>query len=153
MQVRELMTQNPAYCTPDAPLKAVAQMMVDFDCGAIPVVERRASTRVVGMVTDRDMVCRTVAQGKNPLTQSAQDIMSSPVVTVLPDASVEECCTVMERYQVRRIPVVDEQGNLRGIVSQADLARAAPQDVTAEVVREVSRPAEAPSRVPAAQPG
>jgi CBS domain-containing protein len=121
-------------------LGEVARMMVDYDCGAIPVVESANSMRPVGMVTDRDIVCRAVAQGHNPVGMSARDVMSSPVVSVTPDMSVEACCDVMEANMVRRVPVIDDRGMCVGIVAQADVALNASGQTTAEVVREVSQP-------------
>lgn len=128
------------------PLRDVARLMVDFDCGEIPVVDRQAK-RPIGVVTDRDITCRAVANGRNPLDLSAKDCMTSPVVTVTPDTSVEECCRTMEEHQIRRVPVIDEAGSCCGIVSQADLALRTDAEHTAEVVKEVSR-----HQTPPAQP-
>lgn len=147
MQVRELMTDNPACCTPDTPLPEVARQMVEHDCGEIPVIDNPNTRRPVGVVTDRDITCRTVAEGKNPLEMTAKDCMSTPVVTVTPDTSVDDCCKTMEDNQVRRLPVVDEAGGCCGMVSQADIARQAPEQETAAVVKDVSRPTQASSRV------
>jgi len=146
MQVKDIMTRDPACCTPDANLQEVARLMVECDCGEIPVVENRQSMKPVGVVTDRDICCRTVAEGKNPLEMTAGDCMSSPCVTVKPEMSVEDCCQVMEENQIRRVLVVDENGACCGIVAQADIARHAPKQETAEVVKEVSRAAGISSR-------
>ena len=145
MQAKDIMTPEPACCTPDTPLPEVAQMMVEHDCGEIPVIEG-GSKRPVGVVTDRDITCRTVAQGKDPMHLTAKDCMSAPVVTVTPETDVDECCHVMEENQIRRVPVVDERGGCCGMVSQADIARGAPEQKTAEVVRDVSQPTDLPSR-------
>jgi CBS domain-containing protein len=140
MQVKEVMTANPACCTPDTPLPAVAKLMVANDCGEIPVVENKESNIPVGVVTDRDIVCRTVAKDKNPLELTAADCMSTSIVTVTPDTPVEECCRIMEEKQIRRVPVVDANGACCGIVALADLARQAKSGVAGEVVKEVSEP-------------
>jgi CBS domain-containing protein len=140
MQVRDIMTQDPACCTPETDLQAVARMMVDNDCGEIPVVHGK-DKRPIGVITDRDIACRTVAQGKNPLNMKARECMSSPVLTVTPQMSIEDCCKLMEEKQLRRVPVVDDQGRCCGIVAQADIARQAPQKQTAEVVKDISKPA------------
>ncbi len=140
MQVRDIMTENVARCTPDTRLSNVAQMMVDYDCGAIPVVESTSNLRPVGMVTDRDIVCRAVARGNNPVEMSARDVMSSPVIAATPDMSIEAAGNLMASNQIRRLPVVDERGACVGIVAQADMALNAPSQETAEVVREVSQP-------------
>ena len=140
MQVKEVMTANPACCTPDTPLPEVAKMMVDNDCGEIPVVENQESKIPVGVITDRDIVCRAVAKNKNPLDLTAADCMTKPIVTVTPDTTVEDCCRMMEEKQIRRVPVVDADGVCCGIVALADLARQARSGVAGEVVKEVSEP-------------
>jgi CBS domain-containing protein len=139
MKVSEIMTKNPAVCEPETSLQEVARLMVQHDCGEIPAVDSRRTMRPVGVVTDRDIVVRCVAEGKNPLDADAGDVMSSPVVTVTPDMDVDEVGDLMEEHQVRRIPVVDEAGAICGIVAQADIARHAHPREVAEVVREVSR--------------
>jgi CBS domain-containing protein len=139
MKVSDVMTKDPACCTPETPLRDVARLMVECDCGEIPVVDSKRTLRPVGVVTDRDIVVRCVATGRNPLEAEAEDCMSSPVVTVTPDADLEDGSDLMEKHQLRRIPVVDEAGALCGIVAQADIARHAPPREVAEVVREVSR--------------
>jgi CBS domain-containing protein len=122
-------------------------MMEENDCGCIPVVSREHSTEVVGVVTDRDIVMRTIAQGKDPMEMTAEQVMSRPVVTARPGESVHDCCVRMEEKQVRRIPVVDASGDCCGIVAQADIATRSSQDEAGEVVREVSRQTGEPSRV------
>src|SRR5262245_61723205 len=146
MQVREIMSNHLVCCTPDTPLADVARLMVENDCGQIPVVGPD-DRRPVGVVTDRDIACRAVAQGRNPLNLTARDCMSSPVVTVSADAGVNECCETMARQQVRRLPVIDENGECCGMVAQADIARVTSENVAGHVVREVSRETTAPSRV------
>jgi CBS domain-containing protein len=138
MQVQEIQTSNPACCAPDTNLGQVAQMMVQNNCGSIPVVDGQGSMKPVGIVTDRDITCRTVAEGKNPLDMTAGDCMTSPAVTVKLGTSVDDCCKVMEDNQIRRILVVDGDGSCCGIVAQADIARSASEEETAEVVREIS---------------
>jgi CBS domain-containing protein len=145
MQVKEVMTADPACCTPDTPLAEVARMMVDNDCGEIPVVENEDSKIPLGVVTDRDIVCRTVAKDINPLDQTAADCMSTPIVTVTPGTTMEECCRIMEEQQIRRVPVVDAEGACCGIVALADLARQTRREVAAEVVKEVSEPGKSSS--------
>src|SRR5439155_20461807 len=86
MKVREIMTPEPATCTPQTSLQDVAKLMVEHDCGAIPVVDQQG--KPIGIVTDRDIVCRTVAAAKNPLQEAAEQCMSSPVATVSEESSV-----------------------------------------------------------------
>lgn len=144
MRVNEIMTHNPAVCPPEAGLREVARLMVRFDCGLIPVIGH-GSRKPVGVVTDRDIACRTVAQGMNPLEMNAREIMTSPCVTVFHLERVEDCVRKMEECRIRRMPVVDEEGGIVGIVSQADLARYAGEGRTAELVEEVSEPQESPA--------
>jgi len=137
-RVRDVMSEQPACCGPDAPLREVAEMMVTNDCGEIPICDQ--ARRPIGVVTDRDIVCRLLAKGHDPLKAIAGDCMSRPVITGAPEMTIEDCAQLMERHQVRRIPVVDEAGVLCGMVSQADLARRAPQLTAAEVLEQVSEP-------------
>src|SRR6266436_5835779 len=150
MQAKDMMTTDPACCTADTALPGVARMMVDQDCGEIPVVENTSSKVPIGVVTDRDIVCRTVANGLNPLDLTAADCMSKPIVTVTPDISLEECCRIMEEKLIRRVPVVNERGSCCGIVSLADVALQTRERIAGEVVKEVSEPAPSASAASAA---
>lgn len=117
--------------------------MADHDCGEIPVVDDGGGP--VGVVTDRDIACRGMAQGKAADTRVAE-VMSSSAVTVTPETSLDDCRKTLEDNQIRRVPVVDESGSCCGMVSQADIARNASEHDTAQVVRDVSRPTEESSR-------
>ena len=143
MQVRDIMTDKPACCAPDDTVKDAARLMVENDCGEIPVVD--ASGAPLGVVTDRDIACRCVAEGKS-LDTPVSEVMSAPAVTVTPETSVDDCCATMEENQIRRVPVVDEGGKCCGMVSQADIARSADEEETSELVRNVSEPSREPSR-------
>ena len=107
---RDVMTQDPACCLPGTTLDQVAKMMVENNCGEIPIVDR--SNHPIGVVTDRDIVCRVVAEGRNPTGQTADSCMTRPVVTVPTDAPLDEVIATMEDYQIRRVPVIDEGGCL-----------------------------------------
>lgn len=122
MQVLDIMTKSPAVCTVDSLITEVARMMADHDCGAIPVVESRENPRPVGIVTDRDIVIRLVAEGKNPIDAVAEDAMTGNIATVRGETSLAECAEIMERNQVRRVPVLSSDGKIIGIVAQADVA-------------------------------
>ena len=139
MRIQEVMTSTPACCTPDTGLREVAQMMVEHDCGQIPLVRSTSDPKVLGVVTDRDIVSRLVALGRNPLDLRADACMSQPVITVSTDDSLEDCIRLMELHRIRRVPVVDGDGLMRGIVSQADIAQHVPHASTGELVKEVSR--------------
>lgn len=145
MQVNEIMTTDPACCRPETSLQEVGKMMIDHDCGEIPVVENRESNLPIGVITDRDIVCRTVARGLNPLDLTVAECMSTPCVTVTPDMSVEECSKIMEENKIRRVPVVNAAGSCCGIVALADIALHARRNVAAEVVKEVSESSSAAS--------
>lgn len=135
-----VMTPNPAVCTPETPIREVAQMMSRNDCGEIPVVESEHNATPVGVVTDRDITVRIVAEGRDMASARASDAMSSPVTTVRESASIQDVCALMEREQIRRMVVVDDAGKISGIVAQADIARSGRDEETAELVREVSEP-------------
>lgn len=141
MTAKDLMTSNPACCTMETPLPDVARMMLQCDCGEIPVVERDDVKRPIGVVTDRDIVCRAVAKGRNPMTMNAGDVMSSPAVTARQGDQLDAIRRMMETHQIRRIPIVDEGGGICGIVSLADIARHDTQKQAGEVVKGISTPA------------
>lgn len=145
MQVKDMMTKDPMCCTSDTPLPEVARMMVDRDCGEIPVVDNHSSKQPVGVVTDRDIVCRTIANDLNPLHLTAADCMSKPIVTVKPEMSLEECCKIMEEKLIRRVPVVDDRGTCVGMLAVADVALHTGKNVAGHIVREVSEPTSAAS--------
>src|SRR5688500_6401904 len=145
MKVKDVMTADPACCISETALQEVAQMMVDHDCGEIPVVDDKETRLPIGVITDRDIVCRTLARGINPLDLTVADCMTKPCVTVMPDMSVEECSRIMEENKIRRVPVVDAAGCCCGIVALADIALYAKRSVAAEVVKEVSEPTSAAS--------
>ncbi len=140
MNVKDVMTPDPACCTADTSLQEVAKLMVDHDCGEIPIVESKGTKKPIGVITDRDIVIRSVAKGNNPLDLTAADCMSKPCVTVTPEMSIEECGNILEANKIRRVPVVDQAGDVCGIIAVADIALRAGGTVTSEVVKEVSEP-------------
>ena len=147
MQVKEIMTKNPACCTPDSTLQEVAQMMVEHDCGCIPVVDSHLGMKPIGTITDRDITVRSFATGKNPLKLKASDIMTTDIVTIKPTASVQECSNVMKENDIRRVLVVDENGKCYGIVAQADVAQYGPNpNLISEVVHDISESAPSPNQ-------
>jgi CBS domain-containing protein len=138
MELDTVMTANPATCRADTPLRQVATMMLENDCGMIPVVDDGGAP--LGVVTDRDIAVRAVAAGKDTAHCKASDYMTTPVRSVPMDTSLADVCAAMESAQVRRMPVVDADGRLCGVVAQADIALNGNPKHTAEVVREVSKP-------------
>lgn len=141
MEVRKIMTKNPACCTPDSTLEEVAHMMEMYDCGCIPVVGDHKTGQPVGTITDRDIAIRSLAENKNPLEMKASDIMTTDIATVAPETTVEQCRDEMENRQIRRILVVDKSGKCVGIVAQADLVgQESNAQQTAEFMHDVSQP-------------
>ncbi|MEX0745608.1 MAG: CBS domain-containing protein [Phycisphaeraceae bacterium] len=143
MLASELMSSSVQCCTPTTSVKDVARLMKEHDVGSIPVVESDARRKLIGVITDRDIVVRLVAEAMNPLECDAEDAMTGTTFSVQTSASEEEVCRVMEEHQVRRVPVVDAEDNCVGIISQADIARRASEHETAELLKDVSRPNQA----------
>jgi len=144
MNVLEVMTHAPACATSDMPLQEAARMMVDNNCGCIPVIDEMGFP--TGVITDRDIVCRTVALGENPLEMTVADAMTHDCITVTPDMSLERCCEVLEKNQIRRVVVVDNNRRVIGIVAQADLARRS-EILGGELISAISAPSIGPSAV------
>lgn len=119
MLIKEVMTSSPVSCKPTDTVDRVAALMAEHDCGVIPVVEGR---KVVGMITDRDVTCRVVATGKAPASVAVRDAMTKPVYAVRQDENVQSAIDLMEAKQVRRLPVLDDRGNIAGIIAPSDLA-------------------------------
>jgi CBS domain-containing protein len=138
MKVRELMTGDPSSVESKATLGEVATLMKQEDCGSIPVVD---GGRLVGIVTDRDIVIRAVAAGKDPKTLRVSEVMSANPVTVGPDDDLKQAEKVMADRQIRRLPVV-EKGALVGILVTAQIARAGDERATGETLKEISAPAD-----------
>jgi CBS domain-containing protein len=135
-QIRELMTANPCSIDADKSVSYAAKMMKDEDVGLAPIVE---GDRLVGTVTDRDIAIRVVAEGKDPESTTVRDIASTQLVTIDPQQSLDEALRLMAKHQVRRLPVVEEDGRLVGVVAQADVAREGEDSKTGQVVEEISK--------------
>jgi CBS domain-containing protein len=121
VRVHDVMTPDPVFCTPDCTAQEAARLMKEHDCGSIPIVDNRQSKRLVGTVTDRDLTVRGIAAGKGPDTP-VRELMTERPVACGPQDEIEIVREVMVAQQVRRVPVVDENGLLVGIVAQADIA-------------------------------
>ena len=134
---KDVMTADPRCCSADTPLNEVARLMVECDCGEIPVVD--SAKKLIGVVTDRDIVCRAVAKDLNTAMAKAEEVMTCPVVSVREECSLEDVLATMEEHQIRRVPVVNADGRICGIISQADVALEGSESDTAELVKEVSR--------------
>jgi CBS domain-containing protein len=135
--VKEVMTSNPVTVEADASVVEAARVMKKEDTGIVPVT---AGGRLVGTITDRDIVVRVLAEEKDPQATTVRDVASTELVTVDPLQELDEALRLMARNQVRRLPVVEGDGRLVGIVSQADVARQADDARTGELVEEISKP-------------
>lgn len=141
MFAHEVMTRNPRCCTPTDTAMRAAKMMKVQDVGVIPVCNSRDGTRLVGIITDRDLCLEIVAENMDAGATSVEKCMSRNPITCRMDEDLDIVLRRMEAHQIRRIPVVDSDGTLVGIISQADIAtRTKSDEKTAELVEEVSRP-------------
>ena len=134
--IREAMTSNPCSIDADKSVAYAAKMMRDEDVGIAPVVE---GDRLVGVLTDRDIAVRVVAEGLDPEKVKVSEVASRDVVTLDPQQDLDEALRLMARHQVRRLPVVEEDGRLVGVVAQADVAEQGDDRRTGEVVEQISR--------------
>lgn len=136
MKVKDIMSSNVATCSASTTVSEVAKLMRDNDCGAIPVVE---GGKIQGIITDRDIVVRGVAEGKNVMDLDARSCMSPNVSSIKEDASLSEVTDLMEKNQIRRIVVTDGNDKITGIVAQADVALHASRKETGDAVQKISK--------------
>ena len=138
-KARDVMTKDLVYASPQDTVSHVAQLMKREDIGPVLIVDNEESKRLVGIVTDRDLALKVVAEGRDPQTTTVEEVMSRKLITCRPDDDIENAMKAMAQYQLRRIPVVDDDNRLVGIISQADVAtRVDEPEKTAEVVKEIS---------------
>jgi CBS domain-containing protein len=134
--IRDAMTSNPRGVEASTPVIEAARLMKSEDVGSVPVVE---GNRLVGMVTDRDIVIRVVAEAKDPQSSTAGEVASRDLVTIDPQQDLDEALRLMAQHQVRRLPVVEEDGRLVGILAQADVAKEGSDAKTGQLVEEISK--------------
>jgi CBS domain-containing protein len=134
--VQDAMTSNPCTIDGDQTVAYAAKMMRDEDVGIAPVVE---GERLVGTLTDRDIVVRVVAEGKDPQMIKARDVASTSLITVAPQQDLDEALRLMADHQVRRLPVVEGDGRVVGMLAQADVAEEAKPKKVGELVEEISK--------------
>lgn len=134
-QIKELMTVKPRTVKQGDSIVDAAKLMKGEDTGVAPIVD---GDRLVGVITDRDIAIRVVAEGRDPQSTKVEDIASQNLVTIDPQQDLDEALRLMAQHQVRRLPVVEEDGKLVGIIAQADVARHADSERTGEVVEEIS---------------
>ena len=142
MKAQDIMAKNPRCVTPRTTVQEAARLMKSEDVGALPVVGGDSSRKLVGMITDRDIAIRVVAEGKDGERCAVEDVMSkSSLATAKTGDSVEDVMKVMGREKVRLIPIVDENDDVVGVVSQADVVRKAGSDMRAEnAIEKISEP-------------
>ena len=138
MKAEEIMSRNPRTVTPETAVADAARLMKSEDVGVLPVVESASSMRLLGVVTDRDITVRVVAEGK--ASASVRDAMTSGVKSCKPDDSVKDVMALMGREQVRRVPIVDDGGELVGIVSQADIVLEGDDKRAEQTIEQISQP-------------
>ena len=136
---RDVMTRNPVSARPEDTVASVARLMKENDIGPVPIVESQKSKRLVGIVTDRDLALKVVAEGRDPETTPVKQVMTTSIITCRGDDDIETALDAMSTQQLRRIPVVDDGNMLLGIIAQADIAtRMNEPEKTAEVVKDIS---------------
>lgn len=141
MQARDIMSSDPVCVTPDTLLNEAARLMDDRDVGMLPVVDADGSTKLVGLITDRDITVRHVAKGHNSDSCKVREAMSDDITTCRIDDDVADVMKAMGKEQVRRIPVVDERDMLVGVIAQADIIRRADNTTAADrAIQQISKP-------------
>lgn len=147
MNCQEIMTENPVCCLASDKVYAVAQRMQTEDVGALPVVENHETRKLIGIVTDRDLAVRVVAASRDATNTQVGDVMTPNPVVCHPADDLNTTLEVMAGHQIRRIPVVDENGQVVGIISQADVAtRLNNRNKTGQMIEEISQPDTVPAR-------
>jgi CBS domain-containing protein len=136
----EVMTKDPVYCLPNDAVARAAQLMKKENVGPIPVIENERTKKLVGIVTDRDLALKVVADGRDPKATKVEEVMTREVVTCRPEDDLQRALDAMSEHQLRRIPVVDDGNKLVGIIAQADVAtRVKQSQKTAETVEGISQ--------------
>ena len=137
----DVMTENPTSALPGDIVMKIAQLMKKEDIGPVPIVDNEQSQKLVGIVTDRDLALKVVAEGRDPNATKVEEVMTRKLITCRAEDHIDVAMRAMAQYQLRRIPVVDDGMRLVGIISQADVATRVDQpEKTAEVVKEISEP-------------
>jgi len=135
MNVKQAMHVGVDWCAPDTRLSDIARIMRDADVGAVPVGE---NDRLIGMVTDRDLVCRGLADGRDPSSLTARDVMTPGIVYCREDQSIEDAIHMMEEKRIRRLPVINGKKRMTGMLSLGDLSHAAGHELTGELTEAVT---------------
>jgi len=139
VKIREIMSRDPACCVLSDSAQTVAKILCDRNIGSMPVVADQQSRKLVGMITDRDLCCSVIAQGLDPKTTQIEKLISFPPMSCRDGENVETCERLMQEHQVRRVPIVDAEDRVIGIVSQADLALHDKAERVSKTVAEISK--------------
>jgi CBS domain-containing protein len=143
MKISEIMTADPEFCTAEDSVVDAARIMAQHDVGLVPICESIETRKAIGCITDRDIVVRVVAEGKDPnVINSLREIMTNELATCSPSDDVDDVLALMEQRQVRRVLVTDEHGSLVGVVATADIASSVEKGKVGEVMEEISEPAQ-----------
>lgn len=140
MKIREIMSPDPACCVLSDSAQAVAKILCDRNIGSMPVIANQQSKKLVGMITDRDLCCSVIAKGMDPKTTQIEKLLTLAPFSCREGENVEACERLMQEHQVRRIPVVDAEDCVIGIISQADLALRDKAERVSKTVAEISKP-------------
>ena len=135
MKVKEAMHKDAKWVSPDTPISRIAKMMKDLDVGALPVGK---DDRLVGMVTDRDIICRAFADSADPSRLTAEEVMTKGIVYCKADEDIEDALRLMESKQIRRLPVIDDNKRMVGMLSLGDVSHAVARTLSGEVLTAVS---------------
>ncbi len=137
----DLMTKSPIYCLPDDTVSKAAGLMKSENIGSIPVIENEQTKKLVGIVTDRDLTLKVVANMSDNKSTKVESVMTRNVITCRAEDNVQKALDAMSKHQLRRIPIVDENDRILGIIAQADVATRNDQPIrTAAMVKEISQP-------------
>ena len=139
MKIREIMSRDPACCVLSDSAQTVAKILCDRNIGSMPVLADQQSRKLVGMITDRDLCCSVIAQGLDPKTTQIEKLISFPPMSCRDGENIETCERLMQEHQVRRVPIVDAEDRVIGIVSQADLALHDKAERVSKTVAEISK--------------
>ena len=135
MKVKEAMHTGVEWCAPDTPVSEIARLMREQDVGAVPIGE---NDRLVGMVTDRDIVCRGCSSGRDPGMVKAREVMTSGIIYCVEDQEVSDALHLMEDKKIRRLPVLNDKKRMVGMLTMGDVAHAAPQALVGELCQAVA---------------
>jgi len=139
VKIREIMSRDPACCVLSDSAQTVAKILCDRNIGSMPVLADQQSRKLVGMITDRDLCCSVIAQGLDPKTTQIEKLISFPPMSCRDGENIETCERLMQEHQVRRVPIVDAEDRVIGIVSQADLALHDKAERVSKTVAEISK--------------